>query len=108
MTKALVLETPKSPDKRYRLTPLTAEEIRDEPEFIRLPPPRGRCKFCGLSRSTLVEYLPYIRHARLRKEGSTRAIILIHLQSLREFLESRMSTPKLAPVNKRKGGAALS
>jgi hypothetical protein len=50
----------------------------------------------------------YIRHVRLRKEGSTRAIILIHLPSLREFFEARMSTPKPAAISKRKAGAALS
>jgi hypothetical protein len=100
--------TPKTFERRYRLTPITSEELRNDPEFIRLPPPRGRCAFCGLSRSTLIEYLPFIRHVRLRKEGSTRAIILIHLPSLREFFEARMSTPKPASVNKRTGGAALS
>jgi hypothetical protein len=51
--------------------------------------------------------LPHIQHVRLRKEGSKRAIILIHLESLRAFLYARMSTPNPAPVNKRKGGAAL-
>jgi hypothetical protein len=108
MAQDLVLKTPEAFEKRYRLTPVTSEELRDlEPEFIRLPSPRGRCKYCGLSRTTLIEYLPQIRHVRLRKEGSKRAIILIHLQSLREFFEARMSTPKQATVNKRKGGAAL-
>jgi hypothetical protein len=108
MTEEFILKTPKPFDRRYRLTPATNEELHNDPEFIRLPPPRGRCAYCGLSRSTLIEYLPYIRHVRLRKDGSTRAIILIHLQSLREFFESRMSTPKPATINKRKGGAALS
>jgi hypothetical protein len=57
----------------------------------------------------MVELLPYVKHVRLRKEGSTRAIILIHLESLRAFLFARMSTPKPAPANNtRKGGAALS
>jgi hypothetical protein len=107
MKEEIVLKTPEVADRRYRLTPVTAEELRNDPEFIRLPSPRGRCKYCGLSRSTLVEYLPYIRHVRLRKEGSKRAIILIHLASLREFFEARMSTPKQAVINREKGGAAL-
>jgi hypothetical protein len=106
-SQELVLKTPHVADIRYRLTPLTAEELRNDPEFIRLPSPRGRCKYCSLSRTTLVENLPYIRHVRLRKPGSTRAIILIHLQSLREFLEARMSEPKPGPINRKKGGAAL-
>jgi hypothetical protein len=56
----------------------------------------------------LIEYLPAIKHVRLRKPGSKRAIILIHLQSLQDFFGVRMSTPKPLPINKRKRGAALS
>jgi len=103
----LTLKAPDVVDRRYRLTPVTAEELRNDPEFIRLPQPRGRCKYCSLSRTKMVEILPYIRHVRLRKEGSKRAIILIHLASLREFLEARMSEPKQAVINRKKGGAAL-
>jgi hypothetical protein len=99
--------TPKLPDRLYRLTPVIDEVLRNEPEFIRLPKPRARCPYSSLSRTTLIEHLPHIRHVRLRKEGSTRSIILVHLPSLREFLEARMSTPKPAPVNKRKSGTAL-
>jgi hypothetical protein len=108
MTEELVLKTPDVAEKRYRLTPVTAEELRNDPEFIRLPPPRGRCKYCGLSRTTMVELLPHVKHVRLRKEGSSRAIILIHLESLRAFLYARMSEPKPGgPINRKKGGAAL-
>jgi hypothetical protein len=62
MIKDIILKTPNASGVRYRLTPLTNEELRNDPEFIRLPSPRGRCKYCGLSRSTLIEYLPYIKH----------------------------------------------
>ena len=55
----------------------------------------------------MVELLPHVRHVRLRKEGSSRAIILIHLESLRAFLYARMSEPKPGPINRKKGGAAL-
>src|SRR5260370_1190239 len=105
MTDDNVISATTTPIRGYRLTPVSASDV--DPEFIRLPPPRGRCKYCGLSRTTLIEYLPFIRHVRLRKDGSKRAIILIHLASLREFFQARMSTPKQATVNRRKGGAAL-
>jgi hypothetical protein len=109
MKEEIVLKTPEAADRRYRLTPVTVKELRNDPEFIRLPQPRGRCKYCSLSRTTMVEILPYVRHVRLRKEGSKRAIILIHLQSLREFLEARMSEPKPGPdqPEKRRSGAVL-
>jgi hypothetical protein len=108
-SEEVVLKVPHVADSHYRLTPVTAEELRNDPEFIRLPPPRGRCKYCNLSRTTMVELLPHVKHVRLRKEGSTRAIILIHLESLRAFLYARMSTPKPGgPINRKKGGAALS
>jgi hypothetical protein len=106
-SQKLVLKTPHVVDRHYRLSPATADELRNDPEFIRLPPPRGRCKYCGLSRTTMVELLPHVRHVRLRKEGSSRAIILIHLESLRAFLYARMSEPKPGPINRKKGGAAL-
>lgn len=108
MTKHVIVDTPKLPEKLYRLTPLSSEEISNAPEFIRLPPPRGRCKYSSLSRSSLVDLLPYVKHVKLRKPGANRGIILIHLKSLQTYFEARMSTPTTSPVNKRRDKAARS
>jgi len=57
-----------------------------KPEWIRLPAPRGRCPFTGLSRSTLNELTipgpandgkPPVRSVVLRKRGALRGIRLI-------------------------------
>jgi hypothetical protein len=98
---AVVATTPQ--DTVYRISPVQAGAIDRDPEFIRLPLPGARCRFTGLSRTTLVERLPEIKHVRLRKAGSKRSIVLIHLQSLREYLESHMIYPAAKAPLSRKG-----
>jgi hypothetical protein len=100
MREQITVHAQAAANRLYKLSPVEAGGL-DQPEFIRLPSPRGRCRYCGLSRTTLTELLPHIRHVRLRKDGSKRAIILIHLASLRKFLEERMSEPKPASVKPR-------
>ena len=57
-------------------------------EFARLPKPRGRCPISGLSRSALIDLgvtVPGLL-VRLRKPGAVRGAVLIHLESLRQYL----------------------
>jgi len=70
-----------------------AESIK--PEWIRLPAPGARCRFTGLSRSTLNEltipgpandYHPPVKSVVLRKRGATRGIRLISYDSLMAHL----------------------
>ena len=42
-------------DKRYRLNPVTTEELRNDPEFIRLPPPKGWATFDPCTRERASE-----------------------------------------------------
>jgi hypothetical protein len=66
------------------------------PEWIRLPKPRERCPFSGLSRTTLTElvipcqanhYRPQVKSVVLKKPGAIRGIRLIHRESLFRYLE---------------------
>ena len=92
--------TPKIETQRrgnYTAHPFVVPEIRNgaivtEPEFIRLPRPKGRCPVSGLSRTTLAELVDSgaVKAAKLRKKGSLRAITLIHRESLLSYLRSQM------------------
>ncbi len=74
-------------------TATTTEAIR--PEWLRLPAPGARCRFTGLSRSTLNELtipgptndgLPPVKSVVLRKRGALRGIRLISYDSLMQYL----------------------
>jgi hypothetical protein len=59
-----------------------------ESEWMRLPPPKGRCPISGLSRSAILDLgvtVPGLV-VRLRKPGSIRGSVLIHCESLRSHL----------------------
>jgi len=67
------------------------------PEWIRLPAPGARCRFTGLSRSTLNELVvpslvnagkPPVRSVVLRKRGALRGIRLISYDSLMQYLDT--------------------
>ena len=66
-----------------------------KPEWLRLPAPGNRCRFTGLSRSTLNELtiaspangeLPPVKSVVLRKRGALRGIRLINYDSLMGYL----------------------
>jgi len=66
-----------------------------KPEWLRLPAPGNRCRFTGLSRSTLNELtiaspanggLPPVKSVVLRKRGALRGIRLISYDSLMQHL----------------------
>ena len=66
-----------------------------KPEWLRLPAPGARCRFTGLSRSTLNELtiagsandgVPPVKSVVLRKRGATRGIRLINYDSLMGYL----------------------
>ena len=66
-----------------------------KPEWLRLPAPGARCRFTGLSRSTLNELtiagpandgVPPVKSVVLRKRGATRGIRLINYDSLMRYL----------------------
>jgi hypothetical protein len=76
----------------------TAEAIK--PEWLRLPAPGTRCRFTGLSRSTLNEltipgpandFHPPVKSVVLRKRGATRGIRLISYDSLMTHLHELAS-----------------
>jgi hypothetical protein len=65
------------------------------PEWLRLPAPGSRCRFTGLSRSTLNELTipgpandgtPPVKSVVLRKRGALRGIRLISYDSLMRYL----------------------
>ena len=81
----------------YTAQPFFAPAVRSsamvtEPEFIRLPKPKDRCRLTGLSRTTLAELVESgaVKAAKLRKRGSQRAITLIQRASLLEYLRSQI------------------
>lgn len=59
-----------------------------EAEFVRLPPPKGRCPLTGLSRTTLSELIEggHIKAVKLRKRGAIRGITLVVRKSLIDYL----------------------
>lgn len=74
-------------------SPTLSESLK--PEWLRLPAPRSRCPFTGLSRSTLNELTipgpanegtPPVKSVVLRKRGALRGIRLISYDSLMGYL----------------------
>lgn len=68
-----------------------------KPEWLRLPAPGSRCRFTGLSRSTLNELTipglandgtPPVKSVVLRKRGALRGIRLISYDSLMGYLST--------------------
>jgi len=59
------------------------------PEWCRLPAPGARCKFSGLSRTSLNEAIERgdIRAITIRQHGATRGIRLISVPSLQSWLD---------------------
>jgi hypothetical protein len=59
-------------------------------EWLRPPPPRGRCRLTGLSRSSLIQLgdAGLIKLIRLRKPGAQRGLILIEKESLLGYLRT--------------------
>jgi hypothetical protein len=57
-------------------------------EWVRLPKPKTRCAYSGLSRTTLVELIERreVRSITLRQPGATRGIRLFHLPSLNAYI----------------------
>ncbi len=79
------------------LSPLPAAASLEatKPEWVRLPAPGARCRFTGLSRSTLNELtiagpandgVPPVKSVVLRKRGAVRGIRLISYDSLMGYL----------------------
>ena len=75
--------------------PAAAVSEATKPEWLRLPAPGARCRFTGLSRSTLNELTiagpandgsPPVKSVVLRKRGALRRIRLISYDSLMHYL----------------------
>jgi hypothetical protein len=70
-------------------------------EFCRLPPVRGRCAISGLSRSALIDLgvtVPGLL-VRLRKPGTIRGAVLVHLPTLRQYLRDMREAQLKQEVN---------
>lgn len=67
---------------------LRPAETLAEAEWLRLPPPRGRDRLTGLSRTSLIELgeRGAVRLVRVRKPGAMRGIVLIEKASLLSYL----------------------
>lgn len=65
-----------------------AESTLADAQFLRLPPPRGRDRLSGLSRTSLIELgeRGAIKLIRVRKPGAMRGIVLIEKASLLSYL----------------------
>ena len=79
------------------LPPVAAPLETTKPEWLRLPAPGARCRFTGLSRSTLNELTipgpandssPPVKSVVLRKRGALRGIRLISYDSLMQYLNT--------------------
>lgn len=75
--------------------PATVLSEATKPEWLRLPAPGSRCRFTGLSRSTLNELTiagpandgsPPVKSVVLRKRGALRGIRLVSYDSLMGYL----------------------
>ena len=62
------------------------------PEFCKLPRPRERCPYTGASRTWLLEHgdAGHFKLVRIRKAGSVRGAIFVHLPSLLAFIRGAM------------------
>jgi hypothetical protein len=69
--------------------------LHSTPEFIRLPRPRERCPYCGLTRAALNElvlptprnsYKPPVKSFCLRQRGARTGIRLVSYDSLRAYI----------------------
>jgi hypothetical protein len=67
-------------------------EGKSLPEFCKLPRPRERCTYTGASRTWLLEHgeAGHFKLARIRKPGSVRGAIFVHLPSLLAFIRGEM------------------
>lgn len=67
-----------------------AESSLADAEWMRLPPPRGRDRLTGLSRTSLIELgeRGAIKLIRVRKPNAMRGIVLIEKASLLSYLRS--------------------
>ncbi|CAN5482502.1 hypothetical protein BH20VER3_BH20VER3_19060 [soil metagenome] len=76
------------------------ESTLADAEWLRLPPPRGRCRLSGLSRTSLIELgeRGAIKLIRVRRPGAMRGVVLVQKSSLTDFLNG------LTPEGE-KGGA---
>ena len=82
---------------RSKIGGVTSTDSKETPEFIRLPQPGQKCKYTGLSRSTLNElcvdgtindHNAKVKSTLLKKRGAMRGIRLISYDSLMSFLNS--------------------
>jgi hypothetical protein len=71
------------------------------PEFLRLPPPRKRCPYTGLSRSYLNSLIlptdanghkPPVRSIVIRQKGAKTGVRLVDYQDLRRFILAHAET----------------
>ena len=75
-----------------------ADANAGHPEWIRLPQPKGKCAYTGLSRSALTtlvtpcaanDFKPPVHSVSLRRRGTARGVRLISLQSLLDHIRSQ-------------------
>lgn len=83
------------------------DEATIRPEWLRLPKPRGRCPFSGLSRTTQSEltvpseknqFRPPVHSIVIKQRGASRGIRLINYKSLMTYLASLGETPDTSEV----------
>ncbi len=67
-----------------------AESSLRESEYFRPPPPRGRCRLSGLSRTSILEHgdAGNFRVVRIRQRGKQKGIILVETASFLHWLNS--------------------
>lgn len=77
-----------------------AREGNHLPAYIRLPKPKERCAWTGLSRTSLNELIlgpdAPVESVVVRREGASRGVRLIKLQSLQDHLDALISDPASA------------
>jgi len=84
--------------------PLPAESESELPWYVRLPRSGGRCRWTGLTRSSMNALVlgpnPPVKSVVVARKGASRGIRLVHLESLLEHLNGL-----LEQQNNGEGGA---
>ena len=76
----------------------SASKVTQHPAYIRLPKPKERCAWTGLSRGTLNDLIlgPHapVESVVICQEGASRGVRLIKLRSLLDYLETLQKQQK--------------
>jgi hypothetical protein len=107
--------TTSAPTAPHLAGPSRTSAVYDPAAWLRLPRPGFRCETSGLSRQTLVElvrpcarngYRPPVEAKHLKRQGTTRGIVLVSRASLLAYLDGLPTVAESCAADGEKGGDA--